>query len=74
MKRENLDARDKTCPWPVLLTKEKLKGLKSGDILEVTVNYQPAKENVERVATTAGNKVLEVKEEKNQFTIVIQKK
>jgi TusA-related sulfurtransferase len=70
----NLDARNKTCPWPVLLTKENLKSLKSGAVLEVTVNYPPAKENVERVAKAAGNKVLEVKDEKTQFTIVIQKK
>lgn len=74
MKRENLNAKDKTCPWPVLLTKEKLKNLKPGDILEVTVNYQPAKENVERVAKSLGNKVLEVRDEKTQFTIVIEKK
>lgn len=74
MKKDSLDARGKTCPWPVLLTKEKLKKLSSGDILEVTVNYQPAKENVERVATSLGNKVLEVRDEKTQFVIVIEKK
>jgi TusA-related sulfurtransferase len=73
VKKENVDARNKTCPWPVLLTKEKLKNLKKGDILEVTVNYEPAKENVKRVAKSLGNKVLEVKDEKTQYTIVIEK-
>jgi tRNA 2-thiouridine synthesizing protein A len=74
MKKYSLDAKGKTCPYPVLLTKEKLKTLQSGDTLEVTVNYQPAKENVERVAKSSGNKVLEVRDEKTQYTIVIEKK
>jgi tRNA 2-thiouridine synthesizing protein A len=74
LKRVNLNAKGKTCPWPVLLTREKLKNLKSGDILEVAVDYQPARENLERLVKSMGNKVLEVKTEKEQFTIVIEKK
>ncbi len=74
MKKESLDLKGKTCPYPVLLTKEKLKNLKSGDILEVVVDYQPARENVERVAKSGGNKIVEVRDEKTQFIIVIEKK
>ncbi|XES76154.1 MAG: sulfurtransferase TusA family protein [Candidatus Bathyarchaeia archaeon] len=74
MKKETLDLKGKTCPYPVLLTKEKLKKLASGDILEVTVDYQPARENVERVAKAEGSKIVEVRDEKTQFTIVIEKK
>lgn len=74
MKRANIDARGKTCPWPVILMKEKLQTLKSGDILDVTVDYCPSKENVERVAKSMGNKVLETKKEKTFFTISIEKK
>ena len=74
MKREHLDARGKTCPWPVLLTREKLGRMKSGDILEVAVDYQPARENVERLAKSNGHKVLNVVNENRQFKIVIEKK
>jgi TusA-related sulfurtransferase len=73
MKRESLDCKGKTCPWPVFLTKEKLKKMQIGDILEVTVDYAPAKENVERIAITSGNKVLEIKEGNQQYVVVIEK-
>jgi tRNA 2-thiouridine synthesizing protein A len=74
LKKEKLDVTGKTCPWPVLLTKQRLQKLDSGDILEVTADYLPAKENVERVAKSQGNKVLEIREEKNQFVVVIEKR
>jgi tRNA 2-thiouridine synthesizing protein A len=74
MKREKLDARGKTCPWPIILTKEKLNKMKSGDILEVTVDYQPSKENVVRFANSNGNKVLDVVNENKQIMIIIEKK
>lgn len=73
MKTETLNCNGKTCPWPVFLTKEKLKKLESGDILEVIVDYAPAKENVERFIQSSGNKILEIKQNKAQYTIIIQK-
>ncbi|MCW4005222.1 MAG: sulfurtransferase TusA family protein [Candidatus Bathyarchaeota archaeon] len=72
--KAQLDVKGKTCPWPVLLTRQKLNKLNSGDVLEVVADYAPARENVERVAKSLGNKVLEIREEKDQFVIVIEKR
>lgn len=73
MKKLVLNARGKVCPWPVLLTNEKLKLMDSGDLLEVIVDYPPAKENVKRTAEAHGHEVLEVMEESGQFKIIIRK-
>lgn len=73
MNTENLDCRGKTCPWPVFLTKEKLKKMQSGDVLTVMVDYNPARENVERFVKSSDNKVLEVKVEESLIKIVIEK-
>ncbi|XHH09782.1 MAG: sulfurtransferase TusA family protein [Candidatus Bathyarchaeia archaeon] len=73
MNRLNLDCKGKTCPWPAFLTKEHLKKMKPGDVLEVLVDYAPARENVERIARADGNKILEVKVEPTQIRIIIKK-
>ncbi|MCS7114559.1 MAG: sulfurtransferase TusA family protein [Nitrososphaerota archaeon] len=73
MKKFVLDARGKMCPWPVLLTNEKLKLMSPGDLLEVVVDYPPAKENVTRTVEGQGHKVLGVIEESGQFKIIIRK-
>ncbi|MEM2393632.1 MAG: sulfurtransferase TusA family protein [Candidatus Bathyarchaeia archaeon] len=73
MKKFVLDARGKVCPWPVLLTNEKLKLMSPGDLLEVIIDYPPAKENVARTVEGQGHKVLEVVEESGHFKIIIRK-
>ena len=73
MKTETLNCKGKTCPWPVFLTKEKLKKLEPGDTLEVVVDYAPSKENVERFIQSSGKKILEIKQNNAQYTIVIKK-
>ena len=72
--KEKLDVRGKTCPWPVILTKEKLNKMKSGDILEVTVDYEPSKENIVRFADSNEHKILNIVNERNKITIMIEKK
>ncbi len=73
MDRLILDARGKMCPWPVLLTSEKLKTIDSGALIEVIVDYPPAKENVVRFAEMKGHVVVDVKEENGQWRIIIKK-
>ena len=50
---------------PVLRTKKALEVMKSGQTLEVTVDYPPSKENVQRFAVSQGNEVLGIEEEGN---------
>lgn len=47
--------------------------MKSGQILEVTVDYPPSRENVQRFALHTGNEVIEVKEEGALTKILIKK-
>jgi TusA-related sulfurtransferase len=39
---ESLDVRGKTCPYPILETGASLRKLKTGEILEVLVDYMPS--------------------------------
>lgn len=74
MRKFTLDVRGKICPWPVLLTNEKLKLMQTGDLLEVIVDYPPAEENVVRAVKENGHEILKTVEEENQFRIVIRKR
>jgi tRNA 2-thiouridine synthesizing protein A len=68
-----LDVCGEVCPMPVVKTKETLKGMKAGQTLEVTVDYPPSRENVQRFALSTGNEVVEVKEEGALARILIKK-
>ncbi len=66
-----LDLCGEVCPVPVVKTKAMLEKMQTGDVLEVTVDYFPSKENVKRLAESEGCTV-EIKEgEKTK--IIIQK-
>lgn len=68
-----LDVCGEVCPMPVVKTKKALESMKSRQILEVTVDYPPSRENVQRFALHTGNQVIEVKEEGALTKILIKK-
>jgi len=68
---KKIDARDLPCPQPVVLTKKALEDMDEG-VVEVTVDNEPASENVSRLAQNSNCKV-EVKREQNNFRIIIKK-
>lgn len=70
---EVLDVRKKACPMPVLLTKRKLAELEGGRILKVIGDYPSAKENIQRFAAGEGHEILNVKENRAKFEIIIKK-
>ena len=43
-----LDVRGKSCPIPVLMTRDKLRMMKSGEVLEVIGDFPQAKDNIRR--------------------------
>lgn len=67
---ETIDARGLSCPQPVLLT---LNGLGScaGDVLEVLVDTDTAKENVSRAARKKGWTVREVVSEGDGYRLAL---
>jgi len=68
-----LDVCGEVCPMPVLRTKKALEGMKSGETLEVIVDYPPSKENVQRFAASEGNEILEINEEEDIIKILVKK-
>jgi TusA-related sulfurtransferase len=68
-----VDARGLSCPQPVLMTMEKIKKVKKGEIT-VLVDTDTSKENVSRAATSQGWKVTGVKPDGTGYQIMIVKK
>ena len=68
-----VDARGLSCPQPVLMTMEKIKKTKKGEIA-VLVDTDTSKENVSRAATSQGWKVKGVKSEGTGYRLTIVKK
>jgi len=67
---KTIDARGKTCPQPVLMTKQGLESLKEG-ILTVIVDDSTSRDNVERFARSQGCDVeIEGREEGYFLTVV----
>ncbi|MFN4046191.1 MAG: sulfurtransferase TusA family protein [Acidilobaceae archaeon] len=54
-----LDLRGYVCPYPQIMTLRALKGLRSGEILEVITDNPPSRENVP-AARREGHEVLGV--------------
>jgi tRNA 2-thiouridine synthesizing protein A len=68
-----VDARGLSCPQPVMLTMEKIKKVKKGEIA-ILVDTDTSKENVSRAATSQGWKVKGVKQDVTGYRIMIAKK
>ena len=66
-----VNAIGEVCPKPVIMTKKALKEIESG-IVEVSVDNETSKENVEKMAKEMGH-TFETKEEGNVFVITITK-
>lgn len=70
---KKIDARGLACPQPVVLTKNALDDIEEG-IIEVTVDNEPASENVARLARNSGCNVEITKEGKNLIVMIEKKK
>jgi len=57
---EVLDVRGEVCPYPDVKTQRKLKSMKSGDILEVLIDYPLSAERIPRSMEKRGHEVLKV--------------
>lgn len=68
-----VDTRGRSCPEPVIMTKNAVSGLKSGDSIKVLIGEEVAKENVGRFARNSGFKV-EVNDKGNEeYELIITK-
>ena len=70
-----VDLKGEICPLTFVKSKLVLEGMKSGQILEVIVDHEPAIENVPRSMKNEGHEVIEVKKiGKSEWKILVRKK
>jgi len=70
-----LDMRGEVCPVPDVETRRKLKSMKSGEVLEVLIDYPITKERIQASAPKEGGEVLSIEETgPSEWRIVIKKK
>jgi len=69
---EKIDARGLSCPQPVVLVKKAIDRLGKGEEIEVRVDTAASRENVSRLARSAGFQVTE-QEEEGEFILRLAK-
>lgn len=70
---EVLDVRGEVCPYPDVKTQKKVKSMKSGEILEVLVDYPLSAERIPRSMEKSGHKILKVdKKGTSEWSILIK--
>lgn len=72
---KTIDIKGEICPYTFVKSKLAIENLKSGQILEIILDHEPATENIPRSMENEGNKVIEVKKiNDTDWRIIIQKK
>ena len=67
-----VDAGGLSCPQPVLITLDKIKEVKKGEIL-VMVDTGTSKENVSRAAESQGWEVTDIQQKETGYQLTIRK-
>jgi tRNA 2-thiouridine synthesizing protein A len=73
MSVEQLDVKGKMCPMPVALTKRRLAGMVSGQLLEVTGEGGLEFDNIQRWVKSNGHEVVKTSMVGSEFKILIRK-
>ncbi len=68
-----LDTSGTVCPMPAFKTRKELKLLRPDDLLIVKGDFLPAVENIERIASQDGGKIIGRKVSGDRFELVIKK-
>jgi tRNA 2-thiouridine synthesizing protein A len=71
--RRRLDASGLLCPLPVLRTNKVLRGMQTGDSLEVLVTDPAAPADLRRFCETAGHVFVDCRDEGGATLVVIRK-
>ena len=67
-----IDARGLSCPQPVIMTMNKMKSLKEGEIV-ILVDTDTAKENVSRAIESKGWEIASIQPEEEGYKIIAKK-
>ena len=69
-----LDARQLSCPLPILRTKKTLAGMSSGQVLKIVATDTGSLKDMQAFANQTGNELISSSEEGGEFTFFIRKK
>ena len=67
-----INAKGLSCPQPVLMTLDKIKEIKKGEII-IKVDTNTSKENVSRAAQSQGWKTTDIQKENKEYQVTIKK-
>jgi tRNA 2-thiouridine synthesizing protein A len=71
---ETLDCVGLYCPMPIVKTAEKLKAMRSGQVLEVLADDIGIKADMPAWSKVTGNEFLGIEEEKGEIRVYVRKK
>ncbi|MDD5190040.1 MAG: sulfurtransferase TusA family protein [Dehalococcoidales bacterium] len=69
-----LDCIGLYCPMPIVKTAQKMKELKSGEVLEIIADDKGIKQDLPAWCKTTGNECLSVAEKDGEFHVLVKKK
>lgn len=73
MSKIKVDCRGETCPIPLIETRKAIRKASPGDIIEIRGTHQASKKEIPMAVKALGLKLIDVKEEGGEWTILIQR-
>jgi len=70
---ETLDARNLSCPLPILRTKKALNAMNSGELLQIQATDPGSVNDLSSFCEQTGNELVSSEEGENEFIFVIRK-
>ncbi|MFH1032607.1 MAG: sulfurtransferase TusA family protein [Chloroflexota bacterium] len=71
---QTLDCIGLYCPMPIVKTAEKIKGLKTGQVLEVIADDKGIKHDMPAWCQTTGHECLGIEENRGEIKVYVRKK
>ena len=72
---KTINIKGEVCPFTFVRSKLAIEQIKSGEVLEIILDHEPAVENIPRSMDNEGHKVLEVKKiNETDWKILVRKK
>lgn len=71
---ETLDCRGEVCPYPDVKSKRAVKKLKSGEVLEILIDYPLSAERIPETIKSMGEEVISVEKVGNSEWKILAKK
>ncbi len=72
--KERVDARGLSCPLPIVRTAQAIKGIASGDLIEVLATDPGSTKDFAAWSRSTGNDIIEQTEDAGVFRFVLRKK